>query len=416
MVRREVQDFSKRPSDGFWMSLSGRLDTELGPPDTGTPAPPEGTGLPGTGLEHWLLQTLNINLITMITVGSLTLTVGILFFSNALGTSSTDSSNLADANTAIEQPKLVDTTFRSEDPLPDPVPSQKKSIAIPILSEDSVESVVLDEESPAALLNLEAEEPSPQREVNQNLDTSTIEENDATGPCGPEIKLGEKIDPFRSELSNLLIKNRRVTSGKYKIAIKYSDNSLSINDRTIEGPERQQYIDLMKSYQIRPCDRRLVQITDQYVAVGVIADDGFKGQIKGSLDLNELNAHSESLKFSGTANVGGRSNPGKDQILVLKNTDERPDFDRLLGRLKDYGFKVKSSSFNENDDLIDAIRIHLTHPNGLDWNMRTRNFDRLEFRVSVDKRGKATDLKYQLNEEPFEKVGLTGKVTVSRTF
>lgn len=419
MVRQEVQDFSSRPSDGFWMNLSGRLDTELGPPDTGTPAPPDGTGLPGTGLEHWLLQTLNINLITMITVGSLTLTVGILFFANSTGQSAAQASSttpsVEQSEPATPQNLSEIATITPQKPLPDPIPSQKKTITIPIPVADSSEKIEPDQaKSMAPLPNLEVTEPEPLAQ--DSVDDQKDPVFQFSAPCEELVKLGDQIKNFRSKLERQLVKDGEINSSDYKIAIFYTPEKISLNNERLPEDKQIAYSALFQSFGIEACDNRLIQITPDYIAVGNNTSEGFKGQVNGSVDLRELNVHSELLGIKGDGMITDSSKPGKDQVLVLKNTDSRPDFNRMLEKLKEYGFKVKSSSYNQNDGLINAIKIHLTHPKGLDWSMRTRNFDRLEFRVSLDKSGKAKGFQYQFNEEAFKKVGLTTKGNISHTY
>lgn len=416
LVRREVEQFSSRPSKDFWANLSTRIGTETGAPDGGGLAPPDGVGEVGSGVTHWLTQFLNLKTITMITIGSTLLTVGALvFFPAGLNDSSPQNENATYESIIVDE--NIDLTDRNT-PLPDPLPLRKKTILIPVLPEEDTQAIVLPEENPAFLPDFIAD--VKQDPPANNSSIKNEEDNTQTGliiqPCDGKVDLGEEIKKFRKDLLSLLRKDNLIPSRTYKIRLFLQEKGVSVEGASLNASSKQKYDELIRNYGILPCDNRIVQITADYIALGDLTNEGFKGQIQGSLDLEDLNSGLGSLKIDGKGIVGGDPDLGKGQRLVLRKRQRKPDFEKLLQKLEDYGFSVTSSNFSHNDGLITSIKIHLKHPNGLDWRLRARNFDRLEFRVPLDDQGKATDLNYKFNQEEFKRVGLTGQGNISVSY
>ncbi len=418
-VREEVQQFSSRPSDNLWDSISQQMAPDYADAAGGEFAPVDGSAIPDAGLLNWIFQNINLNLVGMITLGSLTLTVGTLLFINGTGKASLAEANSTDASqTEIEELAVLPPSALN-DPMPDPLPSQNKTIYFPFdstelpqLPEEDLENTLLPDENPEFLFDFEAEEDNPKEQREAQNDSG----ENLPIPCSGDVNIGDRIGQFKTELVQLLREDRLITSNDYKIRLFMEETGFSIENEKIESDVSYKYTQLLSKYNIVPCENRIAQITPKYVAIGDLREEGFRGQLRGDIDLQDLGLQDESLRINGEGTVNGNQQAGKKGALILYKEEKRSDFDDMKKELERQGLKVTSSSFNEDDGLITMVKLHFQHPRGLDFSLRGRNFDVLELKILKGDNGQLNGFSYRFNKEKVKNILLTTTGSISRTF
>lgn len=88
----------------------------------------------------------------------------------------------------------------------------------------------------------------------------------------------------------------------------------------------------------------------------------------------------------------------KPTLLRLHYTDSKETTQLFLYNLKQYGFKVYNS-VTRNPKYIKKIVLEITHKKGLEWKLKIRNFEDLEFKVYLDNNDQVTSITYRLNRQ-----------------
>lgn len=90
----------------------------------------------------------------------------------------------------------------------------------------------------------------------------------------------------------------------------------------------------------------------------------------------------------------------KSNTLHLHYQDSHETTQLFLSNLKQYGFKVYNR-VTRNPRKIHKIVLEIMHKDGLEWRLKLRNFEDLEFKINLDKNDKVTSITYRLNEGIF---------------
>lgn len=110
-----------------------------------------------------------------------------------------------------------------------------------------------------------------------------------TQSCKTELEFQGDITKFKEELLKNLLSDDLLSSEKGKNRLWFPAEGLAINKTLIPASLQKKYASLLTEYNIDPCKDRLIQMTENYIAVGDIQDKAFKGRMRGSIDLDELN-------------------------------------------------------------------------------------------------------------------------------
>jgi len=90
----------------------------------------------------------------------------------------------------------------------------------------------------------------------------------------------------------------------------------------------------------------------------------------------------------------------KANTLHLHYKDSHEATQLFISQLKQYGFKVYNR-VTRNPKQIQKIVLEITHKDGLEWKMKLRNFEDLEFKINLDKNDKVNSITYRLNDGIF---------------
>ena len=88
----------------------------------------------------------------------------------------------------------------------------------------------------------------------------------------------------------------------------------------------------------------------------------------------------------------------KSNVLRLNYTDSQETTQVFLSHLQQYGLEVDSRVIR-TPKKIRKIVLDITHKNGLDWNLKIRNFKALEFKVDLDTNDRVNSIAYRLNQQ-----------------
>ncbi|MEQ9376988.1 MAG: RNA polymerase sigma factor [Imperialibacter sp.] len=107
--------------------------------------------------------------------------------------------------------------------------------------------------------------------------------------CDTEITiLPEQLKVFKRKLLDRLRSDKLSNRKNGKTTIIFKEGGLMLNGQLIPDDLEKGYYRLLGDFEITPCPIRLIEITDDYVAVGDIMPDGFHGTLMGKIDLMDL--------------------------------------------------------------------------------------------------------------------------------
>ncbi len=98
-----------------------------------------------------------------------------------------------------------------------------------------------------------------------------------------------KHDDLRSLKSKLKGELRRQNLFNPNLSvhrISFTSQQILLNRKALSSKQEVRISKILNDYQIFPCDVRIVEITDAYIAAGDITADGFKGHMTGRADLD----------------------------------------------------------------------------------------------------------------------------------
>lgn len=90
----------------------------------------------------------------------------------------------------------------------------------------------------------------------------------------------------------------------------------------------------------------------------------------------------------------------KSNTLHLNYKDSPETTQLFISQLKQYGFKVYNK-VTRNSKQMQKIVLEITHKEGLEWKLKLRNFEDLEFKINLDKNDKVKSITYRLNNGIF---------------
>ncbi|MBK7872565.1 MAG: sigma-70 family RNA polymerase sigma factor [Saprospiraceae bacterium] len=121
---------------------------------------------------------------------------------------------------------------------------------------------------------------------NQKINTSSaFDDND----CAIPVHFEGDIKQFKRKLTKYLENDDLISSNIRKVRLSFAEDEVVVNQSLIPAQLQQKYIQYLYKHNIYACPTRIVEMTTDYIAVGDVTKDGFKGRTHGSLDLNVLN-------------------------------------------------------------------------------------------------------------------------------
>lgn len=285
--------------------------------------------------NNWF-QNFNLNSIIMTTTTIALVTSAVIYF-----TSPTAEKDIVpiDPNTA-NMPELIVDTLESP-----------TLIVLSDIQTDTVkgEIITIEETTQLSIVEPVPEDSTEEKAVASFQQTTNVNRLNATLPKrrfeSPQPVLNAKVELSGSQLRSLKKKITRYMkddklyeSGSMFNTLEYKENTIIINDVTLEGEVLAKYVRLLKSYDIGPGPNRRVVTSNKFIQVGDFTSKGFNGSALGKdMEIYFLDSGQISINsiFDRTDDKLGGLN---GLITPVKPKPEQLDTDIILkseGRLKD---------------------------------------------------------------------------------
>ena len=202
---------------------------------------------------------------------------------------------------SIEPKEPLLPKLKLKEPVP-PTPKLKESLFPPVQAEKLLFPPVAPKPSlfppvePTAPLfekgkGLEDIFTEPQLPLVEEPSLAPDEENETWEMgCDKSQKFDGNLILFKKALTRKLKKNDLFSANIDKKIITFKNDKVRLNGKFIPDNLQQSYLDFLDGYNIDTCPKNIVVITSKYVAVGIIAKNRFQGGVRGSINLDELNA------------------------------------------------------------------------------------------------------------------------------
>ena len=116
--------------------------------------------------------------------------------------------------------------------------------------------------------------------------------NDPATPCLRPVKLSkEQMISLKAELRESLHGDEVIAAKSSNVKLTFDEDRIKINGQLLPDNLQRTYVRLLRSYEIAPCPVRLIEINEEYMAVGDRLADGFHGHVRGKIDLDKLKIH-----------------------------------------------------------------------------------------------------------------------------
>lgn len=156
--------------------------------------------------------------------------------------------------------------------------------------------------------------------------------------CNLQFKFDQKLNVFKTRLLRHLERDGLISSTKRRMRCYYTNEAIVINNQLLNATLEQKYRDFFADYQLEPCQQRIIETTTDYIAVGDMSDKGFRGSIKGKVDIDKLHLipYSPLLRTiessstqKATRSIGAFHTLIVDGLAVVYLTDKDQDRARL---------------------------------------------------------------------------------------
>lgn len=232
---------------------------------------------------------------------------------------------------------MIDTIPKLKRPIVEPSPS--------LLNNHNSDLAFLENPTKSSIFDSTNEQlfPSPPRTI--------INPEWGEAVCTSTIDFDGNILIFKNRLLRHLEKDGLISSAKQSMICYFTPKIIVINQQQMPSALEKKYYDFMAEYNIFPCAQRIIETTKQYVAIGNMSKEGFKGMVKGTVDLDDLNktAKSSLLREFESKNGMGMMEDGIkiepaycDQLIKI----EQYELERLQEELKDMIRKSKADVKN----------------------------------------------------------------------
>jgi len=108
-------------------------------------------------------------------------------------------------------------------------------------------------------------------------------------PCSRPVKISkEQMMNLKAELRESLHGDEVIAAKSSNVKLTFDEDRIKINGQLLPDNLQRTYVRLLRSYDIAPCPVRLIEINEEYMAVGDRLPDGFHGHVRGKIDLDKL--------------------------------------------------------------------------------------------------------------------------------
>ena len=106
--------------------------------------------------------------------------------------------------------------------------------------------------------------------------------------CDQRVKFKGNIQAFKRNLIHNLKADDLITSAKPRVFVAFAQGKVRANKQFIPDQLQAKYKAFLAEFNITPCPIRIIEITEYYIAIGDVTDQGFKGRVNGRVDLKDL--------------------------------------------------------------------------------------------------------------------------------
>lgn len=206
---------------------------------------------------------------------------------------------------------IIPNRIKSVESSPDILTNKQEKLT---LTESAIPPIELEEND---LLALSPEQPEPSlvkdkssifEQKKQKLFPTSVPQkiNPNWGPpiCVLQINFHNKFNVFKNRLLRHLERDELIRSSKRLMRCYYTSSAIIVNDKLLSGELEQKYRDFFSEYDLAPCDQRVIETTPDYIAIGDMSNEGFKGAITGKVDLGNMNLIPRSPLLSPIKTLG----------------------------------------------------------------------------------------------------------------
>ncbi|MEO0339585.1 MAG: DUF2807 domain-containing protein, partial [Bacteroidota bacterium] len=104
--------------------------------------------------------------------------------------------------------------------------------------------------------------------------------------CNEPFPKHDDLRGLKSRLKTELRKQNLFNSDISLHRISFTNQNILVNRKALSNNQEVRIRRILKDYDIFPCDVRIVEITDEYIAAGDITPDGFSGHMTGRAELD----------------------------------------------------------------------------------------------------------------------------------
>ncbi|MEM1326739.1 MAG: DUF2807 domain-containing protein [Bacteroidota bacterium] len=102
--------------------------------------------------------------------------------------------------------------------------------------------------------------------------------------CEIHIQFDGNPTHFKSQLLQEMERDGLIRDRKERMRCHFAPNGMIVNDKIVSKAIREKYKMLLAKHEVFPCDRRIIETTDDYIAIGDVAAEGFHGISAGDVD------------------------------------------------------------------------------------------------------------------------------------
>jgi len=179
-------------------------------------------------------------------------------------------------------------------PTPEPIAAIKKPIKKAVLPTSIHQANVIDtptlfKNPPALALKSKASIFDTPKKPGLLSHSKPMLDNAQKG-CDKRVPRIERMNTLKTRLLKKLSQDGLISSTRAKNKVSFQGKKVLVHDQMIPDNLQSKYLAFLKEYKITPCPERFVATSAAYIAVGkMLGRKKFSGQIKGRLDIADLN-------------------------------------------------------------------------------------------------------------------------------
>jgi len=160
-------------------------------------------------------------------------------------------------------------------------------------------------QNPLAILpNKKDEIQTPKRTLLSNIELpkltpqATQNPKQALSDCDTKPSFNINLEKFKKELLSSLKTDGLIASKSESVRFSFLEKNVFLNGDLLKGENQINYRNYLGEIGVKPCPRRIVDVTPKYVAIGDLTDEGFVGESFGNIESMDLDKYVLKNNFS----------------------------------------------------------------------------------------------------------------------